>query len=121
MLIDYVRVIFNGKSMALTDYSYFNIESYKQTLAQNKKVSGKLRYTSRHAKMLMKLLEENIVCNKYLDKTDGWTTSFLNHAVEYVEKESLAKNQPFGTIFKVYFPEFYDIIRMLQPDSRGGI
>ncbi|MCJ3032050.1 retron Eco8 family effector endonuclease [Escherichia coli] len=121
MLIDYIRVIFNGKSMALTDYSHFNVETYKQTLNNKRKVSGKLRYTSRHAKMLMKLLEENTVHNKYLDKTDGWTTSFLNYAVGYVEKESLAKNQPFGTVFKVYFPEFYDIIRMLQPDSRGEI
>ncbi len=107
--------------MALTDYNHFNIEAYKQTLAKKKKVNGKLRYTSRHAKMLMKILEEITVHNKYIDKTDGWTTSFLNHAVEYVENESLAKNQPFGTIFKVYFPEFYDIIRMLQPDSRGEI
>ena len=121
MLIDYIRVIFNGKTMALTDYSYFNTETYKQTLEQGKKVSGKLRYTSRHAKMLMKLLEEKTVRNKYLDKTDGWTTSFINYAVEYVEQESLTKNQPFGTIFKVYFPEFYDIIRRLQPDSRGEI
>lgn len=121
MLIDYIRIIFNGKSMVLTDYNHFNIETYKQTLDKNKKVSGKLRYTSRHAKMLMKLLENKTVHNKYLEKTDGWTTSFLNHAVEYIEKESLAKNQPFGAIFKVYFPEFYDIIRRLQPDSRGEI
>ncbi|KZX68607.1 hypothetical protein A3712_13230 [Vibrio sp. HI00D65] len=121
MLIDYIRIIFNGKSMALTDYNHFNIEAYKQTLDKNKKVSGKLRYTSRHAKMLMKLLEESTVRNKYLEKTDGWTTCFLNHAVEFVEKESLNRNQPFGTTFRVYFPEFYDIIRMLQPDSRGEI
>ncbi|GAL33623.1 hypothetical protein JCM19240_2319 [Vibrio maritimus] len=121
MLIDYLRVIFNGKSMALTDYSHFNVEAYKQTLDNGRKVAGKLRYTSRHAKMLMRLLEENTVRNKFLDKTDGWTTSFLNYAVEYVENESSSKNQSFGTVFKVHFPEFYDIIRMLQPIVEGDM
>ena len=121
MLIDYIRVIFNGKTYTLTDYSNFNVETYKQTLQQGKKVTGKLRYTSRHAKLLMNLLEQNTIRNNSRKKTDGWTTSFLNHAVEYIENESSDKKQSFGSIFKVYFPELYDIIRRLQPDSRGEI
>lgn len=55
MLIDYIRVIFNGKSKALTDYSYFNPETYKQNMQKTKKAQGKLRYSSRHAKILMNL------------------------------------------------------------------
>ncbi|HFG2227206.1 TPA: ATP-binding protein, partial [Vibrio cholerae] len=121
MLIDYIRVIFNGKSKALTDYSHFNVEAYKQTMQKGNKVNGNLRYTSRHAKLLMGLLEQATVKNKDLEKTDGWTTNFINYAVEYIETQSLHKNQTFGSTFKVYFPELYDIIRMLQPDSRGEI
>lgn len=121
MLIDYLRVIFNGKSKVLTDYSHFNPEAYKQTLQKNNKVSGKLIYTSRHAKKLMELLEKNTIKSKHLNKTDGWVTSFINYAVEHIEKESFSNKKPFGSVFKVYFPELYGIIIMLQPDSRGKI
>lgn len=121
ILIDYIRLIFNGKSKTLMDYSYFNIEAYKQTLQKGKKVSGKLLYTSRHAKKLMELLEMNTVKNRDLTKTNGWTTDFINYAVVFVEKESLNKKQSFGRTFSSFFPELYDIISQLQPDSRGKI
>ncbi|EGV1830903.1 TPA: AAA family ATPase [Vibrio parahaemolyticus] len=121
MLIDYMRIIYNGKSKALTDYSHFNLESYTQAMNNGKKINGKLRYTSRHAKLLMDLLEKSTIRNKGLEKTDGWATSFINFSVDYIEDKSLTEKQSFGSIFKIYFPELYDIIRMLQPDSRGEI
>ncbi|TOQ56247.1 hypothetical protein CGG93_24475, partial [Vibrio parahaemolyticus] len=115
MLIDYMRIIYNGKSKALTDYSHFNLESYTQAMNNGKKINGKLRYTSRHAKLLMDLLEKSTIRNKGLEKTDGWATSFINFSVDYIEDKSLTEKQSFGSIFKIYFPELYDIIRMLQP------
>ncbi|ARP27035.1 hypothetical protein [Vibrio alginolyticus] len=69
----------------------------------------------------MDLLEKSTIRNKGLEKTDGWATSFINFSVDYIEDKSLTEKQSFGSIFKIYFPELYDIIRMLQPDSRGEI
>ncbi|AIN14323.1 retron Eco8 family effector endonuclease [Yersinia pseudotuberculosis] len=121
MLIDYFSVIFNGKTQTLVDYSSFNFESYKQNLNKGKALSDKLKKTSKHAKYLMNLLEKNSIANKHLDKTDGWTTSFLNYSVKYIENEIKLTNKTFGSAFRFYFPELYDIIRRLQPDSGGEI
>ncbi|MEI7239715.1 retron Eco8 family effector endonuclease [Pectobacterium brasiliense] len=121
MLIDYFRVIFNGKTQTLVDYSSFNLESYKQHIKSGKALNDKLKKTSKHAKYLMALLEKSTIANKHLDKTDGWTTSFLNYSVEYIEDETKLTDKAFGAVFRFYFPELYDIIRRLQPDSRGEI
>lgn len=121
MLIDYLRVIFNGKTDTLVDYSSFNFESYKQTLKNGKVLNENLKKTSKHAKYLMNTLEKSTIFNKHLNKTDGWTTSFLNYSVEYVENEAKLHDNTFGSVFRFYFPELYDIIRRLQPDSRGEI
>ncbi|EIM9980337.1 hypothetical protein LN974_004987 [Salmonella enterica] len=69
----------------------------------------------------MNFIEEHSIANKDLAKTDGWTTNFINYAVEHIANQSKAENKSFGSVFKVYFPELYDIIRRLQPDSRGEI
>lgn len=121
MLIDYLRIIFNGKSQVFTDYSYFNVNGYEQALKKKKKINGKLSHTSRHAKMLMKILEKHIIENNSLGKTNGWATSFLNFAIHDLENKSLVLEKPFGTLFSIHFPEFYDIIQMLRPDSRGKV
>lgn len=117
MLIEFMRVIFNGKTSILTDYKSFNLTAYDNAIRDGKNPSEKLLRTSRRAKLLMKFLEEGTIKNKQLGKTDGWATSFLDFAVDKIEQESLKENSAFGTTFDMYFPELYGIIRMLQPDS----
>ncbi|MEH6465588.1 MAG: retron Eco8 family effector endonuclease [Shewanella psychromarinicola] len=121
LIIDYFRVIFNGKTKTLMDYKSFHPEAYKQAIANNRSIGSKLKNTNKRAKTIMAALERSSISNKDSGKTNGWTTSFLNFAVERIEKECLDEKKPFGSVFKVYFPELYDIIRRLQPDSRGEI
>ncbi|MEI8613560.1 retron Eco8 family effector endonuclease [Shewanella sp. PP-He15 brown] len=121
ILIDYMRVIFNGKTKTLLNYKSFNYENYRQLIRNGDKINENLKKTSKLAKSYMEILERNTISNKKLGKTDGWTTSFINFAVEHIEKECLTTKKQFGSAFKVYFPELYDIIRKLQPDSRGRI
>lgn len=121
LLTDYFRVIFNGKTKTLIDYKSFNLNAYNQAIQKGQSPNDKLKKTTKRAKLIMNFIEENSIANKDLDKTDGWTTSFINYAVEHIASQSKRENKPFGSIFKVYFPEFYDIIRRLQPDSRGEI
>ena len=121
MLIDYMRVIFHGKTKTLIDYKSFNMEAYKQAIQKKKLLDSKLNKTSKRAKVLMDLLERETKRNKFLNKTDGWTTSFLNFAIDRIKVESLTKKQSFSNTFGFYFPELYDIVRRLQPDSRGKI
>ncbi|POD89385.1 MULTISPECIES: retron Eco8 family effector endonuclease [Pectobacterium] len=121
MLIDYFSVIFNGKNKILVDYSSFNYESYKQHISNGRALNDALKKTSKNAKNLMNLLEKKSIANSRVGKTNGWTTSFLNYSVKYIEDEIKLTNKTFGSVFRFYFPEFYDIIRRLQPDSRGEI
>ncbi|EMY3699120.1 retron Eco8 family effector endonuclease [Salmonella enterica] len=121
LLADYFRVIFNGKTKTLIDYKHFNFNAYKQAIQKCQPLNDRLKKTSTRAKVLMNFIEEHSIANKDLDKTDGWTTNFINYAVEHIANQSKAENKSFGSVFKVYFPELYDIIRRLQPDSRGEI
>jgi predicted ATP-dependent endonuclease of OLD family len=121
MLIDYIRVLFNGKTKTLTDFKSFNLGDYNKAINNNKKPNDRLLKTSKSAKMAMHILERNTISNSILGKTDGWTTKFLNVAVDHINKESIETKKAFGTVFKSYFPELYDIIRKLQPDSRGEV
>ncbi|MEZ9157959.1 retron Eco8 family effector endonuclease [Vibrio lentus] len=121
MIIDYMRVIFNGKTKTLTDYKSFNLNDYNKAVSNGKKPHARLAKTSKRAKVIMNALEENTISNSKLNKTDGWTTDFLNFAVNHIENEISVNKQSFGSVFKVYFPELYDIVRRLQPDSRGEI
>ena len=121
MLIDFLRVIFNGKTSCLTDYSFFNLELHNKTLKNKNKLTGKISRTSKHAKVIMHILEKVTVENSKIDKTDGWATKFINFSIEFIEKECSLSKKSFGSVFKIYFPELYDIIRRLQPDSRGEI
>ncbi|MDT3295437.1 MULTISPECIES: retron Eco8 family effector endonuclease [Shewanella] len=121
MLIDYMRVIFNGKTKTLMSYKSFHPESYKQLIKSGKEINSNLLNTSKLAKAYMSALETSTISNKMLGKTDGWTTSFINFAIDQIEKECCITKQTFGSVFKLHFPELYDIIRMLQPDSRGKI
>ncbi|MBD0785833.1 AAA family ATPase [Vibrio sp. Y2-5] len=121
MLVDYMRVIFKGKTKILSDYKSFNLDEYDKAIKNSATPHARLLKTSRRAKLIMKELEKRTIASSNVDKTNGWTTSFLNFAVNHIENEMVTKNSTFGSLFKIYFPELYDIIRMLQPDSRGEI
>ncbi|MEV3841372.1 retron Eco8 family effector endonuclease [Aeromonas veronii] len=120
MLIDYLRLIFNGKTEILHDYSHLNITPYKEAIRKKQALKGKLLKSSVHAKKIMFLLEEKTLKNSSetkTGKTSGWATSFVDFAISYIEQESSQKNEPFLKLFNVYFPEFSDILSRLQPDS----
>jgi len=117
MLLTFFRVIFNGKTDALWDYSAFNLEEYKKAIKSGSALPEKLLRTSLKAKKFMAYVENNSLRSKSLKKTDGWTTSFLNFAIDSMEDKSKRQKKSFVSLFKFYFPEFYDIIQRLQPDS----
>ncbi|NSY35844.1 ATP-binding protein [Pseudoalteromonas sp. JC28] len=121
MIIDYLRVIFDGKTDTLVDYSSFNPEAFRQAISNGRKLSAKLKKTSRRAKSIMEELENFTVKNRHLSKTNGWITEFLNYSIIQIETECVTDKKKFGSIFKLYFPELDDIIKRLQPDSRGEI
>lgn len=121
MLVDYMRVIFNGKTKTLLDYKSFNFDAYEKARASGSDLDQKLLNTSRKAKKLMRILERKTIKNSSLKKTNGWVTDFLNFAIEKIETECIRTEKSFGSVFKLYFPELYDIIRKLQPDSRGEV
>lgn len=110
MMVNHLRVLFNGKTDVLNKYSNFEMKS------TNAPVN-----TTLYSKRLMQLLERKIVRNEDLGKTSGWVTNFLHHALDYVSKESVEEQVTFISKFTFYFPEFYDIIILLQPDSRGEV
>lgn len=117
ILIDYLRIIFNGKSETLNDYKALNLKPYVEAKRNNKIPDKRLLRSSLSAKKLMNLLEKNTISNSHLGKTNGWATSFLHYAINHLEKESKAKDERFQKLFGVYFPELNDIITRLQPDS----
>lgn len=100
-LIEFLRVLFNGKSETLKQAKHFTSKS--------KTISGwSVRYFNQ-----LKLELRNITGRK---KTDGWVTQFINYSIDKIEHESQAKNIEFEYLFDSYFPEFYDIIKLLQSD-----
>ena len=104
-LIDFLRIIFNGKSDTLL--------SYKKV--KNEKNKNKPHpYMTVHAeKYFLDILNQ---FNFSRSKTDGWVTSFINYSVTQIENEEKISKRSFQNIFNSYFPEFYGIIRELQPD-----
>lgn len=116
-LIDYFRVLFNGKSSLLSDYKSFNLKSYEDTVKNNQTIKAPQKRTTLRAKKIMKELEKRTISNNKIDKTDGWTSDFLNYAINHIEHESANKKTPFTKVFSLYFPELHDIISLLRPDS----
>lgn len=103
-LIQYFRVIFNGKSETLLKYSNFN----------SKKLNPLL---NKHSKKILTLLENSTIKHSKLQKTDGWVTSFLIYAIDFIEKESIDNNSNFTKTFSNYFKELYGIIAKLRYGS----
>jgi AAA15 family ATPase/GTPase len=99
-LIDFIRIIFNGKSDTLLSRKQIgrNKSLYMSTLAQE------------HLHDITKK------CKFSRGKTDGWVTLFINYSIIQIEKEVLTKNRSFQNLFNSYFPEFHGIICELQPD-----
>ena len=100
-LIQYFRVIFNGKSETLVNYKNFrkcNLNNVRST-------------------KFMNWLEKCTVKNADLAKTDGWVTSFLDYSITYIEKKSLEDNVDFSKLFSNYFKELYGIITQLRYGS----
>ena len=100
-LIQYFRIIFNGKSETLVNYKNF--------------CKGNL--VNARSQKVMRWLEAKTISNSQLGKTDGWVTSFLSFAIDHIEKESKQKNVAFNKIFSNYFKELYGIISELRYGS----
>jgi hypothetical protein len=62
-------------------------------------------------KKFVKKVEQLEIPNK-LDKTSGWTTEFLNFAIDEIEKNRGKKE--FKDEFQKYFGELYDIITLIE-------
>ena len=103
-LIQYFRVIFNGKSETLIKYSNFNSNNLNPLL-------------SKYSKKIMKLLEKSTIKHSKLKKTDGWVTSFLTYAIDFIENESISDKSNFTKIFSNYFKELYGIVIKLRYGS----
>ena len=93
------NLIFGGKtetSIATFTNNYSNLEStYRKNLEEIKKTYFK-----------------KLNLNDLLGKTSGWTTSFLNFAIDEIEKTR--GNKSFREEFKIYFEELYDIITYIE-------
>ena len=107
-LIEYIKVIFNGKT------SILNKSRQLKDVLQNSTTCEKSKKTICY-------IEE--IFSKYnvdTGKTSGWVTSFINYSINYIEKE-MSKKKNFDSLFELYFPELYGIIQRLQPDSLRGV
>jgi len=93
ILIEYFRLLFDGKMELLI--------SYKNILDKNNK--------NFQSKKILNLLGKKLTKQS---KTSGWTTSFLNFAIDEIEKNR--GNNSFRDEFKLYFEELYDIINSIE-------
>ncbi|MBG9994658.1 ATP-binding protein [Pseudoalteromonas sp. NZS127_1] len=100
-LIQYFRIIFNGKSETLINYKNFK----------------KRKLNNARSTKFMNWLEKCTVRHSDLGKTDGWVTSFLDYSINYIEKKSLEEKVHFSKLFSNYFKELYGIITQLRYGS----
>lgn len=112
LLIEYLRIIFNGKSETLIKRKK---NKFTQTSPKNKQIEKVLTHINNNYKVLLDS-----------EKTNGWVTSFLDFAISEIEAEinnsKLLKTQndrkkAFNQQFKKNFPELYDIVLLLRHDS----
>lgn len=95
ILIEYIRVIF-----------YEGKFETQLKITQLKDKNNKNLISKRILSMLVK------TSLKHYDKTSGWTTEFLNFAIDEIEKNRGDKE--FKDEFKKYFEELYDIITIIK-------
>ena len=112
LLIEYLRIIFNGKSETL-------IQRKKGTLTKTSPPNLKVEYILNYINDNYKVLLES-------EKTNGWVTSFLDFAINEIEnkidkmpllKTKNEKVNAFNQEFKKNFPELYGILLLLRHDS----
>ncbi|MBB6115476.1 putative ATP-dependent endonuclease of OLD family [Rahnella inusitata] len=104
-LATFVRLIFNGKASIGVVY----------------KVLEKSKKDFNIGKNMLKIVEQKIQKKNYsTGKTGGWVTSFLDFAINHLEKESAASSASFDTNFSLVFPEFSSMIEMLRLDREKG-
>lgn len=100
LLVEYFRLLFDGKMETLVPYKYINTTNNKNY--QSKKL---LEYLN------TKLSKQ--------DKTSGWTTSFLNFGIDKIENtltqtDKEKREKEFREKFKQNFRELYDIITYIE-------
>jgi len=100
ILVEYFRLLFDGKMETLVPYKHINSQNNKNY--QSKKM---LKYL-------------NLKLNKQ-DKTSGWATSFLSFAIDEIENSLTETNKDkrekeFRKKFKQNFGELYDIITHIE-------
>lgn len=100
LLIEYFRLLFGGKTETLLPYKHIIDKKNKNFVS----------------KKLLRYL--NIKLNKQ-DKTSGWTTSYLNFAIEKIEKDIAgaphkSREKKFREKFKQNFGELYGIITHIE-------
>ena len=112
LLIEYLRIIFNGKSETLIKRKK---DKLTVTSPKNVKVQNILNYINNNYKVLLES-----------EKTNGWVTSFLDFAINEIEnkidkipllKTTNEKINAFNQEFKKNFPELYGILLLLRHDS----
>lgn len=110
LLIEYLRIIFNGKS---------------ETLIQRKGLT-KTRPKIERVEKLLNFINKNYKILLDSEKTNGWVTSFLDFAINEIEnkinkipllKSENDKKNAFNQQFKMNFPELYGILLLLRHDS----
>jgi len=92
-------LLFNAKTQTLVKH---NTGKYKKI---NKTFRG-------HLEDIKKDIEIFTSVQNLFSKTSGWTTSFLDYAINYIE-DNKGKNE-FRDEFKKYFRELYDIITIIE-------
>lgn len=100
LLIEYLRIIFNGKSETLIKRKK---DKLTKTSPKNIKIENVLEYINKNYKILLDS-----------EKTNGWVTSFLDFAINEIEnkihkmsvlKTKNEKENAFNQQFKKNFPE----------------
>jgi predicted ATP-dependent endonuclease of OLD family len=99
LLVEYFRLLFDGKMETLV--------SYKQIIDKK---------NLHQSKRLLKFISKKL---KKQDKTSGWATDFLNFVIDKIENslvstETKEREKEFREKFKQNFGELYDIITHIE-------
>ena len=112
MLIQYLRIIFNGKT---------------DSLVQKKNINGKTHcgyeyMCSRNSKKLYKKLDRVLkIPDSKTSKATSWGSDYLTYAILEIEKEvKIKEDKKFDELFHIYFPDLSVILSKLQIGSSRG-
>ena len=112
MLIQYLRIIFNGKT---------------DSLVQKKNINGKTHrgyeyMCSGNSKKLYKKLDRVLkIPDSKTSKATSWGSDYLTYAILEIEKEvKIKEDKTFDELFHIYFPDLSVILSKLQIGSSRG-